>query len=114
MRKMMVPVVVALVLTMVVASGAMAAGRAPAAPYGSGQCTSGVCDGTPIAPQDGTGNQYGTSNSPATNTGQAAAPRTGQNNPSTFVDSDGDGVCDSVPAQDGTGSQVQRGSGRGR
>jgi hypothetical protein len=98
MRKMMVPVVVALVLTMVVASGAMAAGRAPAAPYGSGQCTSGVCDGTPIAPQpqDGTGNQYGASNSPATNAGQ------------------GDGVCDNVPAQDGTGSQVQRGGGRGR
>jgi hypothetical protein len=94
MRKMMVPVIVALVLTMVMGTAAMAAGRAPATPAGSGQCTTGTC--TPIAPQDGTGNQYGASNSPATNAGQ------------------GDGVCDNVPAQDGTGSQVQRGGGRGR
>ena len=120
MRKLMVPVVAAVVLTMVVSAGAMAAGKPADAPYGTSQCTTwvdangdGVCDNAgPLAPQDGTGSQYGASNTATTGAGQVTAPQTGLNNPATFVDADGDGQCDSVPLQDGTGNQVQRGGGR--
>ena len=113
MHKLAGPVVIALVLTVVLTSSVMAAGKPPAAPYGSSQCTTwvdengdGVCDTAgPLAPQDGTGNQYGSSNSSS----QSGGSGTGQNTPPPFAGTDGDGECDNVPPQDGTGNQVQRG-----
>ncbi len=73
----------------------------------------GVCDNAgPLAPQDGTGSRYGTATNAAAGAGHVTAPQTGLNNPATFVDADGDGQCDSIPPQDGTGNQVQRGCGR--
>lgn len=63
----------------------------------------GICDDcTPLAPADGTGNQYGN----GSNGGNGAAG-------SNFVDLDGDGVCDTcgtAPA-DGTGSHYGNGAG---
>ena len=112
MRKLVGPVAVALVLTVILTSGVMAAGKPPAAPYGASQCPTwidengdGVCDTAgPLAPQDGTGNQYGSSNSP----GQSGGSGAGIDNPPPFADPDGDGECDNVPPQDGTGNKVQR------
>ena len=68
LRKMMVPVIAALVLTTVMTTTTFAAGNAPAVPAGTGQCTTcvdanhdGICDNpvTAVPPRDGTGTQTG-------------------------------------------------------
>jgi len=126
-RKMMVPVVAALVLTTVMATAAFAVGNGPAVPVGAGQCATfvdanndGVCDnaGTGVAPQDGTGNQNGAGSKAASANRAANYANRGvaqYDNPS-FVDADGDAVCDNlgtaIPARDGTGTQTGRGGGR--
>jgi hypothetical protein len=118
-RKITVTALVALLLTLVISTGAFAQDAAPApGQYGAGQCVNfvdadgdGVCDnaGTGARPQDGTGNSYGA--------GARGTVQAGNGTPgSAFVDADGDGTCDNlgqnVPARSGTGNQNGRGGRR--
>ena len=116
MIRKFVPVIAALALVLVLGTVAYAA-DAPAT-YGAGQCATfvdadgdGVCDnlGQNVPPRDGTGSQYGTGGSQyGAGQGQAAVG-TGVGGCGSFVDANGDGVCDNlgqnVPPRDGTGSQ---------
>jgi len=129
MIRKFVPVIAAVALVLVLGTVAYAA-DAPAT-YGAGQCANfvdangdGVCDnlGQNVPPRDGTGSQYGNGSSQysAGQAGVGTAAGTGLGGSSTFVDANGDGVCDNlgqnVPPRDGTGSQngktTSQGNGR--
>lgn len=130
LRKWMVSTAVAAMLVVGVVGAAMAADETPALPYGAGTCVNfvdadgdGVCDN---APQDGTGsqNQRGGQGNQGLRPSQAGTGQ-GTYGSANFVDADGDGECDlwqdadgdgvnDAAPRDGTGSQNQRGGGRGQ
>jgi len=74
---------------------------------GDGVCDN--CDGEGLAPQDGTGNQYGRNEDRAVR-GRGTGNQGKGAYCDEFVDEDGDGVCDNcdgegLAPQDGTGNQ---------
>jgi len=78
---------------------------------GDGVCDN--CDGEGLAPQDGTGNQYGRNGVDRTVRGRNNVNQDKRANCDEFVDEDGDGVCDNydgegLAPQDGTGNQYGR------
>ena len=125
-RKLMVPVFAALAMVMVMGTAAFAADAPVTQPTAAGQCVNfvdadgdGVCDnaGQQLGQRSGAvngqrgGQQIGRS-------GQQGMRGTGlgQNANGSFVDADGDGVCDNLgtqaPLRDGTGNQNRTGNGQ--
>ena len=79
---------------------------------GDGVCDN--CDGEGLAPQDGTGNQYGRNRTDKAVRGRGNGNQEKGANCQEFVDEDGDGVCDNcdgegLTPQDGTGNQYGKG-----
>src|SRR6056297_1432327 len=79
---------------------------------GDGVCDN--CEGEGLAPQDGTGNQYGRNGTDGTVQGRGNGNQAKGANCDEFVDEDGDGVCDNcegegLTPQDGTGNQYGKG-----
>ena len=125
-RKLMIPVFAAVALVMVMGTVAFAADAPVTQPAAAGQCVNfvdangdGVCDnaGQQLGQRSGAvngprgGQQIGSSSQQA-----LRGTGLGLNANGSFVDANGDGVCDNlgtqVPPRDGTGNQNRTNNGQ--